>query len=199
MVIVIGLSVGRSMPDRDRRHGRPTARARRPGVRHRRRSWHARRAQPVPQLRALFARDRRAGDLLRAGRDPQRDQPGDRRRALRYRRHDPLDDRRAPTSTSSTPPACCSARTRASTSRARSTSRPPTNCALPTAPPSAPATPTASSFTVAAPRRSAFSAPRPRADPGRSVRARGAGWRGVLARRRRRHDRWRQRRRGERR
>ena len=53
-----------------------------------------RRAQPVPQLRAFFARERRARDLLRARQDPQRDQPGDRRRTLRHRRRDPLDHRR---------------------------------------------------------------------------------------------------------
>ena len=89
----------------------------------------------------------------------------------------------APTSTSSTPPASCSVRTPASTCRARSTSRPRTSCALPTAPGSAPPTRPRAPYrrcpgSLRLPRTA------PRTDRGRSQHAGGAGGQGLLAGRR---------------
>ena len=70
LVIAVALAVAADAQISDRRHGRPARPAGRPGVRDRRRARHPGRPQPVPQLREVLARDRRARDLLGPGRRP---------------------------------------------------------------------------------------------------------------------------------
>ena len=140
---------------------RPAGPAGRPRVRDRRRPGHPGRPQPVPQLRQVLARDRRERDLLRPGQHPQHHQPGDRRRALGHRRHDPLDHPRRRLLLHQPGRHRVRPRTPASTSRARSTSRPPTSCALPTAPSSAPPIPPPAPSPSPPPKPSASSARAP--------------------------------------